>query len=193
MDSQQLRDTIAAAQQGDTESFRTLLETYGPRLYGYFYRATRRHHDAEDLLSELTLRLVRTLDKYDHRGRFEPWLFRIAANMVRDRIRRFKTKPIPTSLSLENESGRALVDRLAADEPGVDAGLKASEASLRLNEALAKLDVVTRETILLRYFGQMSFKELAEIFDCPVGTVLARVHRGLHAMKELIDKYERHD
>jgi len=193
MDSQQLCDTIAGAQKGDAESYQKLLDAYGSRLYGYFYRATRRHHDAEDLLSELTLRLVRTLKSYDDRGRFEPWLFRIAANMVRDRIRRFKTKPTPASLSAENESGRSLVDRLSADTPGVDAPLAATEASEALNEALDKLDVITRETILLRYFGQMSFKELAGLLGCPVGTVLARVHRGLHTMRELMGRHEPDD
>lgn len=188
MDPQQLRVTIAAAQAGDAKGYQVLLEAYGSRLYGYFFRATGRHHEAEDLLSELTLRLVRTLERYDHRGRFEPWLFRIAANMVRDRIRRFRTNPTPVSLSAESESGRALVERLPVAGQAVDAALMAGEASERLHEALEKLDMLTRETLLLRYFGQMSFKELADVFECPVGTVLARVHRGLRALRELMDR-----
>lgn len=188
MDSQQLRVTIAAAQAGDAEGYRALLEAYGPRLYGYFFRATGRHHDAEDLLGELTLRLVRMLGRYDDRGRFEPWLFRIAANMVRDRIRRFKANPTPASLSGQDEFGRALADRLPMAGEAADAALAATEASGSLYAVLERLDVVTRETILLRYFGQMSFKELADVFACPVGTVLARVHRGLRAMREMMER-----
>ena len=83
MDQQQLRKTIAAAKAGDAEGYRVLLEAYGSRLYGYFLRATGSSHDAEDMLGELMLRLVRRLESYDERGRFEQWLFRIAANMVR--------------------------------------------------------------------------------------------------------------
>jgi len=186
MDKQQLRRTIASAKAGDAGGFETLLEVYGPRLYGYFLRSTGRHHDAEDLLSELTLRLVRRLADYDDSGRFEHWVFRIAANMARDRIRRIKAAPNTSSLSIENDSGRGLAQRLAADGPPADANLLAAETSRALQVALEKLEDTTREMVLLRYFGQMSFKELAEIFECPLGTVLARVHRGIRTLRRFM-------
>jgi RNA polymerase sigma-70 factor (ECF subfamily) len=183
MDPERLRTLVASARTGDGEAYRALLDAYGPRLYGYFLRATARHHDAEDLLGELMLRLVSKLDRYDDRGRFEPWLFRIAANMVRDRIRRFRTSPPPASLSAESDSGATRAEQLEAVTVDVEAGLLAEEASADLHEALGRLDVTTREMILLRHFGQMSFKEIAEVFDCPLGTALARVHRGLKSLR----------
>ena len=106
MDQQQLREIIASAKSGDAEGYEALLEAYGPRLYGYFLRATRSHHDAEDLLSELMLRLVRRMKSYDERGRFDQWLFRIAANMVRDRIRRIKARPSVASLTSQADQER---------------------------------------------------------------------------------------
>jgi RNA polymerase sigma-70 factor (ECF subfamily) len=186
MEAERLRAMIAAAKAGRAEGYEALLEHYGRRLYGYFYRSTRSHHDAEDMLGELTLRLVRTLKRYDERGRFEPWLFRIAANMVRDRIRRRKSNPRPASLSAEGRGGDAMVDHLPGPARPVDADLLAAEASEELNEALNKLDDTTREMILLRHFGQMSFKEIAEWFECPLGTALARVHRGLKSLRRLM-------
>jgi RNA polymerase sigma-70 factor (ECF subfamily) len=191
MDPQQLGEVIAAAQAGDSRAYRELLDAYGRRLYGYFLRATGRHHDAEDLLGELMLRLVAKLGSYDDRGRFEPWLFRIAANMVRDRIRRMRSSPPPVSLSAEGEPGAIRGDQLLAQADDVETGLLAEEASADLGEALARLDVTTREMILLRHFGQMSFKEIAEIFECPLGTALARVHRGLRALRRMMGN--RHD
>ena len=184
MEADRLRTTIASAQAGSADAFHAILDVYGPRLYGYFFRATGRHHDAEDLLGEMMLRLVKQLKKYDDRGRFEPWLFRIAANMVRDRIRRRKSKPPPVSLSVESESGDTQADRLPGAEPGVDEAMLKTEASEELHQALNNLDDTTREMILLRYFGEMSFKDLAEHFQCPLGTVLARVHRGLKSLRE---------
>ena len=186
MDPQQLRALIASAQAGEGEAYRELLAAYGPRLYGYFLRATGSHHDAEDLLGELMLRLVNKLPSYDHRGRFEPWLFRIAANMVRDRIRRRKTKPSPASLSAEGPSGAALAEQIPAGGPRADAGLLAAERSEALDAAMARLDDTTRNMILLRHFGELSFKEIAELFECPLGTALARVHRGLQALRRLM-------
>ncbi len=186
MKPQQLRAAIASAKAGNAEGYEALISAYGQRLYGYFFRATRRHHDAEDMLGELTLKLVRTLRSYDDRGRFEPWLFRIAANMVRDRIRRSRTNPRPVSLSVESDSGDSLVTHLPDQPRPVDAGLLAAEASAELNAALEKLAPTTREMILLRHFGEMSFKEIAEVFQCPLGTALARVHRGLQALRRLM-------
>jgi len=188
MEAQRLRAMIASAQAGKAQGYEALLEAYGPRLYGYFFRATGRHDDAEDLLSDLTLRLVRMLKRYDDRGRFEPWLFRVAANIVRDRIRRSKANPTPASLSLEDESGQPLVDRLSdAKTEAVAEGLLAAEMSERLEQAMERLDATAREMILLRHFGQMSFKEIAEIFQCPPGTVLAKVHRGLGRLRKLME------
>ena len=186
MDAQRLRTLIASAQAGDGEAYRALLDAYGSRLYGYFLRATGRHHDAEDLLGDLMLRLVSKLGRYDDRGRFEPWLFRIAANMVRDRIRRIKANPPPASLSAESDSGATRAEYLVGQTREAAAGLLAEEATADLHAALGRLDVTTREMILLRHFGQMSFKEIAEVFDCPLGTALARVHRGLRSLRRLM-------
>ena len=72
----------------------------------------------------------------------------------------------------------------SGDEPGVDAALLRAEASEELHKELNNLDDTTREMILLRYFGEMSFKDLAEHFQCPLGTVLARVHRGLKSLRK---------
>ena len=188
MDPQRLRAVIASAQAGDPEAYRALLDAYGRRLYGYFLRATGKHHDAEDLLGELMLRLVARIGKYDHRGRFEPWIFRIAANMVRDRIRRMKTSPAPASLSAETESGTTRADQLPAETGEIETGLLAAEASAKLHAALGTLDVTTRQMILLRHFGQMSFKEIAELFECPLGTALAKVHRGLRSLRRRMDR-----
>lgn len=166
------------------------MDAYAPRLYGYFYRATRDHHEAEDLLGEMTLRLVKQLNKYDEQGRFEPWLFRIAANLVRDRIRRRKARPVTSSLSAGRQEGASLGDAIPAPAEHVEAGLIAEEQNRQLADALATLDDQTREMILLRHYGEMPFKDIAELYACPVGTALAKVHRGLKRLREVIG--ERH-
>ena len=183
MEPQRLREAIAGAQAGESWAFEALLGAYGPRLYGYFFRAVGSHHDAEDLLSEISLRLVGRLGAYDDRGRFEPWLFRIAANLVRDRIRRLRTGPPPASLSADDGSGTSLGERLAGDDVSADEGLTRTEASGELAAALSRLDELTRQMIILRHYGELSYREIAGICECPVGTVLARVHRGMKALR----------
>ncbi len=188
MEVARLSDMIAQAQADRAEGYEQLLAAYGPRLYRYFYRATGSHHDSEDLLGEMSLKLVRMLKDYDDRGRFEPWLFRIASNMVRDRIRRRVASPVLAggSIGAGNEGGGLAEDEVAAPAAPVDAGLLAAETSVQLKEAMAELDATTRDMILLRHFGEMSFRQIAELYRCPLGTALARVHRGLKTLRRVM-------
>ncbi|GAG02152.1 unnamed protein product, partial [marine sediment metagenome] len=149
--------------------------------------------DAEDLLGEMMLRLVRRLKSYVDQGRFDQWLFRIAANMVRDRIRRRVAAPFTLSLTEQGPTGRSPAGQIPGKVPAVDAPLMADEATERLGAVLARLDETTRQMILLRHFGEMSFKEIAEVFECPLGTALARVHRGLRTLRRLMSDEDEPD
>ena len=184
----ELSALIAAVRAGAEQGYRELLAAYGPRLYGYFLRATGSHHDAEDLLGELMVRLVRHLPGYEDRGRFEPWLFSIAANLVRDRIRRARTSPPGLSLEAESDDGASLGETIAGRDEPADARLVRAEQQVELLAALDNLDEQSRQMVLLRHFGQLSFKEMAEIFDCPIGTVLAKVHRALKALRAILEQ-----
>ena len=178
---------ITAVRAGADGAWEDFLAVYGRRLYGYFFRATRSHHDAEDLLGEIMLRLVRKIGEYDDRGRFEPWLFRIASNLVRDRIRRAKARPTPMSLENDDDEQTGLGETISGTETPVDAGLLAGENRIALDAAMEQLPEKSRQMVLLRHFGDMSFKEIAEIYDCPVGTVLARVHRALKTLRTVLE------
>jgi len=187
MDQKKLSRIIAQAKAGDTAAYESLMAAYQARLFGYFLRATGRQHDAEDLFGELVLRLVRNIKDYDEQGRFEAWLFRMAANLNRDRIRKLKARPATLSLSNGRDEEKSIGRNLPAAQPDVDAGLLSEELSLELHEALARLDDVTRDMILLRHFGEMSFKEISKEFHCPLGTALARIHRGLKMLRKFMN------
>lgn len=192
MDSPQLRALVAAARAGREGAFQEILALFGPRLMGYFQRATGSYHDAEDLLGELAVRLLRRIGEYRDQGRFEPWLFRVAANLVRDRIRRQKARPRAVSLDQEAGDGPSLGETLAQDGPGVDSRLRQQEQAQALMAAIERLDERSRQMVLLRHFGQLSFKEIAEIFQCPLGTVLAKVHRALKCLRHELEQADEH-
>ncbi len=135
----------------------------------------------------MMLKLLQQLRRYDERGRFEPWLFRMAANMVRDRFRRIRAAPRESHFVLHDDSHGLASVLPSTNDPPVDAVLLARERHQVLQEALDKLDATTRQMVLLRHFGQLSFKELAELFDCPLGTALAKVHRGLRRLRKLLE------
>lgn len=131
------------------------------------------------------VRLVKQIGRYDERGRFEPWLFRIAANLVRDRARRHKAAPAFVKASAEDDGDP--LDRAPAEAEAVDARLLRHEQDAALERALAQLDEPTRQMILLRHFGELSFAEIAETCGCPLGTALAKVHRGLKKLRSILE------
>lgn len=186
MESQRIAEIVAQARSNQAGGYEQLLLAYGKRLYCYFFHATGSHHDSEDLLGELMLRLVRVLEQYQDQGRFEPWLFRIAGNMVRDRVRRNQASPLRGA-----QAPDGLEHEPPASTPPVEQALLTAETSVSLRAALEKLDPTTREMILLRHYADMSFREIAETFGCPLGTALARVHRGLRALRKYLgDEYD---
>ena len=152
-----------------------MIKHYSSRCYAYFYRLTGRADFSEELLSDLFIRLVRKIGSFDT-GSFDKWIFTVASNLFRDYLRRhYRYKRLleeRAELSLEAESG-------SKREP---------EIFDELHIALGKLDPETAELITLRYYSQLSFKELAEIRDEPIGTTLSKVHRGIKKLRLIMDE-----
>lgn len=171
---EQLNEIIRGCRKGDNESFRKLLELYKKRCYGYFYRLSGNAEVSHDLLSELFVKLVEKMDKYRD-GSFETWLFTIAANLFRDHLRhKYRQKKL-----LDQKQEQLITEGLPDENP-------MSPAGDELGQALKKLDPETAELITLRFYGEMSFKELAEQRNEPIGTTLSKVHRGLKRLKEIM-------
>jgi RNA polymerase sigma-70 factor (ECF subfamily) len=114
-------------------------------------------------------------------------MFRIASNLLRDRIRRARTNPQAMSLEASGSQGVTLAETLPQPSDGPEKGLSHLDLSARLAWALERLDETSRQMVLLRHFGQMSFKEIAEAFQCPLGTVLAKVHRALKSLRQVLE------
>lgn len=186
MQTDPLAEVIARAQRREPQAFDQLLEAYGARLYGYFYRLCGSRHEAEDLLQETFVRLVRRIDQYQHDGHFEAWLFRIATNLVRDRLRRLRRRHEVQPDGEIGENGESGMLE-ASKESQPDSQLSLQEEIDRLQGALARLSEEEREVIILRHFSQLSFREIAELMGTPLGTALARAHRGLRRLRQLME------
>ena len=191
MDSTELASVIERAQRGEARAFDTLVDAYSRRLYGFLYRLTGSREDAEDLVQEVFLRIVRTIGRYRHEGRFEPWVFRIAANLARDRARRRARAPEMTSLETgggpDDVSGNSSSDAGSRAERPPQSSLELEENVDHLQRALARLPQAEREVVMFRHYGHMSFAQIAEVMGTPLGTALARAHRGLGRLREWME------
>lgn len=189
--SETVERLIERAQGGEPDAFGDLADLYAPRLFGYLYRLLGQKEEAEDLVQEVFVRVVRTLDRYEHDGRFEAWLFRIATNLARDLIRRRSRGLKGTSfdqLGAGAETSTSSWERLR--DSTVENSGAASELSDevdRLQEAMGRLPDAEREVILMRHYGNMSFQDIADVMGTPLGTALARAHRGLRKLRSWLE------
>ena len=189
---EELAVVIERAQRFDPDAYDVLVDVYGQRLYGFLYWLAGSREQTEDLLQEVFLRVVQALPRYTHRGRFEGWLFRIAANLVRDRIRQTRRAPTAISMSAagddQDEANHgAGWDRSDGSETGPEAPLILREQIDRMQAALGQLSAAEREVIMLRHYSERSFAEIAELMGTPLGTALARAHRGLAKLRRIME------
>ncbi|MBE3070985.1 MAG: sigma-70 family RNA polymerase sigma factor [Planctomycetes bacterium] len=166
----------------DTEDVEQLLVAFAPRVYGLLLRMVGRPDVAEDLVQETALRVVRRLDTYRPEGKFQAWIFCIAVNLARDWMRR--QPRTPASLPSDTDDGSP--GPVSAVDAPPDAPALARERRLRVEAALARLSETDRAVLLMRYYGEMAFKDIARATDEPLGTVLARAHRALKKLGDLI-------
>jgi len=172
---------IDDARRGDEAAWRRLVEAYYPRLVALGRSNGFDPDHAEEIAQDVMVTVAEKIGggAYEEQGRFEPWLFRIAMNRVRDAGRRRTRTP---SRSLEDAPpGVEAPGR--RDAPGDD------ERRL-LGEAIAALAEADQQVIRLRHHAGMAFKAIADLLGEPVGTVLARHHRALRKLRESLERLE---
>jgi RNA polymerase sigma-70 factor (ECF subfamily) len=178
----QVEATLRAAAKGDQAAWRLLVESYSGRVFGVIYRQCGDRELSEEITQATFVKVVRKLDGYQESGRFESWLFRIATNRLRDEMRRRKRHATPTDFAATPPEALGWTDE--SDQP--QRQLEASERADELHAAIAKLPEADREILHLRYTADLGFKEIADLLDQPLGTVLARGHRALKKLKALL-------
>jgi RNA polymerase sigma-70 factor (ECF subfamily) len=178
-DSRDLKAVIAGCKRRDPESFSILVDAYGARLYGFFYRLSRDKTLSDDLLSELFVKLVEKIRNY-RGGHFDAWLFTVASNVWHDRLRAKQRDDKAMDARKAQLELEAQQKRISGQE---------IEMTDRLGRELENIDQQSRELIMLRYYSRMGFKEIAQSQGMPIGTVLSKVHRALARLRQLMEQY----
>ncbi len=174
---------VGLAKSGRTDAVEQLVDLYASRLYGLLYRMTGSATDAEDLLQETYIKMLRGLAAYKEAGRFESWLFSIAANQARDWFRRQNRALVATAAATEAATEEDFEPAAGSAEAEGERRLIQTEQADQLQRALAELSPAEREVVTLRFFSDLSFKEIAQVLKVPLGTALARAHRALKHLR----------
>ncbi len=181
------KSLIDAHLGGDTTAFGEIVHRYGDSLLGYLIRMTGSIEQAEDLFQETFKRVHEKADTF--RGsRIKSWLFAIATNVAIDGFRRSKRLQVTSlnqKLDCDDDEGQELGAVAIADNSyGPSQKAIMTERKEQVRQALELLPAKQRATLVLAYFQQLSYPEVAQVLGCSVGTVKTQMYRALKTLAQ---------
>jgi RNA polymerase sigma factor (sigma-70 family) len=185
-------DLVRAYLSGDVSAFDALNTRYRDPLFFHVRKIVREESAVEDLLQEIFTKAFENLDKYNHEYAFSTWLYRIATNHTIDSLR--KRKMVTHSIDAPIKSGDGdLTRELPSSAPSPHDQLQKKERAAHIQKTIESLPEKYREVLRLRHFEEMSYQEISEQLQQPIGTVKAQLFRAreslMKALKDSISQY----
>lgn len=170
---------IEKYKSGDTAAFEELLYKYKNQIFSYILRMVKNKTVAEDIFQDVWVNTLKYLPRYDERNKFSGFLFKIAHSKTMDYLRKDRNfEELP-----ENLPDNSWHDTTLREHP-----LEKAELYNNLNLAIENLPAKQKEILLLRQESDLSFKEIAKMLDCPINTVLSRMHNAVLSLRKIMKK-----
>lgn len=192
-DSEEDFRLVALAQKGDMSAFDELVIRHRGKIYAMIRNMVKNDADAWDLSQDVFIKAWQALPRFEGRARLSTWLYRISHNVVYDWVRKRKME---SAGELNDEIfDREKIDSSARTAPSFvespDDALSNSELRAKIEAALSKLSPEHREAILLKDVQGLSYKEIADVMECSLGTVMSRLYYARQKLQTLLkDEYE---
>jgi len=170
---------VAQARRGDQDAFAKLVAAYQTPVYNLAYRMLGSAAEAEDATQETFLRVYTRIDTYDPARKFSSWILSIASHHCVDRLRRRHE----SSLSMEDIMGWRWVPD---DRPRPEERLESAERSREMRRILDALPSQYRLVVVLRYWYDMSYEEIADVTESTISAVKSRLHRARQVVASLL-------
>lgn len=187
-------ELLEAYRTGEASAFPTLIQRYHDDLLRFLVRLSGNRVTAEDAFQETFLQVHLSAETFDTSRRFKPWLFTIAANKARDALRKnSRRRALDLSAPINqngggnggggggDQGGRTFVDLLEIDVPPPGERIENEEQAVLIQQAVDSLPWSLREILLLAYFQRMSYGQIADSLEIPLGTVKSRLHAAVAA------------
>ncbi|HSC55365.1 MAG TPA: sigma-70 family RNA polymerase sigma factor [Phnomibacter sp.] len=174
---------ILSYQSGEALALETLVSRYKDRVYTSILFLVKDKYLAEDLFQDVFIKIIDTIrnNRYNDEGKFLGWAMRIAHNLCVDHFRRVKRSP-----DILNAEGKDVFEWLLFSEETAETKLVRRQSHDRVQRMLEQLPEEQKEVIVLRHYGNLSFKEISEITNCSINTALGRMRYGLINLRKLM-------
>lgn len=174
---------VVRAQQGERRAFDLLVQKYQQKIVKLVMRYVRDPEEALDVAQEAFIKAYRALPSFRGESAFYTWLYRIAINTAKNYLVALQRRPIQYDLDPQQAEQTGLVSRLREEQTPESYAME-GELRKAVEAAIAALPEELRTAIMLREIEGLSYEEIAEAMDCPVGTVRSRIFRAREAIDE---------
>lgn len=192
------RRLVRKLKEGDERAFQELVQTYQNRIFGLMLRMINNRQEAEDLAQEVFIIVYRAIGSYRGEGRFYTWLYRIASNTCKNRIKYLKGRNFHRSVEIDETPQAQLpasdggsMATLQSQVPGPEAMTQGQQLEKIIQRELAALDPEHRLLIVLRDVQGLTYQDIIRITGLQEGTLKSRLHRARLALKERLQPYLR--
>lgn len=177
------QEVVARCLSGDRDAFAILVERYGGRVYNVALRIVGDPDAASDCAQEALVRAYKSLHRYDPTLPFGPWVLKIAVNASRTHLRTWHAH--------EDPAGDDLPDSAEPTEAGPEPIAVRREEVAEVLEAMAELPPAYRAALVLRHIQELSYQEVADALELPMGTVKTHLHRARAALRARMERRKR--
>lgn len=178
-------ELVRRVQKGDRRAFDLLFDRYQHKIQGLVSRFIRGHEEIEDVVQESFIKAYRALPRFRGDSAFYTWLYRIAINTAKNYLVARNRRPPGVDIDVADAEFIDGADALRqVDDP--ESELRRDDLEKAIKSAIADLPDDLRSAVTLREFDGLSYEQIAQIMDCPVGTVRSRIFRAREAIDEKI-------
>src|SRR5881275_1418970 len=176
-------ELIHQFRDGDLYALEALIVRHKDKLYTSIYFLVKDKYLAEDIFQDVFIRIIDTIrgGRYSEEGKFLPWAMRIAHNLCVDHFRKVKRTPV-----IRNSEDQDIFEVLNFSEDCAETKMVKTQSYNRVKDMLDQLPEDQREVIILRHYGDMSFKEIASVTQCSINTALGRMRYGLINLRKMM-------
>ena len=179
---------IKQFRKGNSKCFDQLLERYKQRVFSYIFQMVKDYDNTNDIFQEVFIKVIKSLkkDTYNHEGKLLSWILRIAHNQVIDYFRKNSKMPIAGRSSNSNEDFD-IFDHIKLEEKSAEDVMIDQQISEDIRLLIEELPKEQMEVVKMRYFLQMSFKDISEKTGVSINTSLGRMRYALINLRKLVD------
>ena len=168
---------------GFESSLEELIRRHKSKVYTSIYLLVKDSYLAEDIFQDAFIKVINTLKagKYNEEGKFLPWIIRIAHNLVIDHFRKEKRTPLVT-----NNDGFDIFDVIQFHDESMEDRIIKTQTHQDLKNLIRLLPDEQKEVLIMRHYGELSFKDISEITDVSINTALGRMRYALNNLRKMI-------